>query len=61
LLKGETPNAELVRAAADTAGTEDVDPSSDIHASAAYRRRLVRVLTRQALERSVERAHAWAS
>ena len=61
LLKGQSPSPELFQAAAETASMEDVDPTSDIHASAAYRRRLVRVLTRQALERSVERAHARAT
>jgi len=58
LLQGQSPSPELFRAAAETASMEDVDPTSDIHASASYRRQLVRVLTRQALERSVERAHA---
>jgi len=58
LLKGQSPSADLIRAAAESAGTEDVDPSSDIHASAAYRRQLIKVLTRQALESAAERARA---
>ena len=58
LLKGETPNTELIRAAANAAGTDDVDPSSDIHASASYRRQLVKVLTRQALETAAARARS---
>jgi CO/xanthine dehydrogenase FAD-binding subunit len=45
-----------MRAAAETAAADDVDPSSDIHASAAYRRHLVKVLTRQALELAFKRA-----
>ncbi len=53
---GQTPSEELLRAAADAAATRDVDPPSDIHASAAYRRQLVAVLTRRALERAFERA-----
>ncbi len=61
LLKGQSPSAELIRAAADAAGPEDVDPSSDIHASAAYRRQLIKVLTRQALESAAERAKDRAS
>ena len=55
-LAGQTPSEELLRAAADAAATRDVDPPSDIHASAAYRRQLVAVLTRRALERAFERA-----
>ena len=57
-LTGQVPSAEMVRAAADAAATRDVDPPSDIHASAAYRRRLVAVLTRRALGRAFERAGA---
>ena len=57
-LTGQVPSAEMVRAAADAAATRDVDPPSDIHASAAYRRRLVAVLTRRALGGAFERAGA---
>ncbi len=56
VLAGQAPSAELARAAADTAASRDIDPPSDIHASAAYRRRLVAVLTRRALGRAFERA-----
>ncbi len=55
-LSGQTPSAELLRAAGEAAATRDIDPPSDIHASAAYRRRLVAVLTRRALARAFERA-----
>jgi CO/xanthine dehydrogenase FAD-binding subunit len=55
-LKGQVPTSELMRAAAETAAADDIDPSSDIHASAAYRRHLVKVLTRRALELAFERA-----
>jgi aerobic carbon-monoxide dehydrogenase medium subunit len=55
-LVGQKPSDELLRAAADAAAERDVDPPSDIHASAAYRRRLVEVLTRRALARAFERA-----
>ncbi len=56
ILAGQSPSEELLRAAADTAATRDIDPPSDIHASAAYRRQLARVLTRRALARAFERA-----
>jgi carbon-monoxide dehydrogenase medium subunit len=55
-LAGQKRSDELLRAAADTGAKRDVDPPSDIHASAAYRRRLVEVLTRRALARAYERA-----
>ena len=55
-LRGQKPSQDLFRAAAEAAGTRDVDPSSDIHASSAYRRQLVKVLSRQALEQAAGRA-----
>jgi len=58
MLAGQAPSEELLRAASDAAATRDVDPPSDIHASAAYRRQLVAVLTRRALARAFERAGA---
>jgi CO/xanthine dehydrogenase FAD-binding subunit len=56
LLQDQPATPDLFRAAAEAAGTQDVDPSSDIHASASYRRQLVKVLTRQALETAINRA-----
>ena len=56
MLDGQEPSPEAMRAAADAAAQRDIDPPSDIHASAAYRRRLAAVLTRRALQRAVERA-----
>ena len=55
-LMGQPPSAESIRAAADAAATRDIDPPSDIHASARYRRQLANVLTRRVLERAFERA-----
>ena len=55
-LKGESPSDASMRAAADAAATQDIDPSSDIHASARYRRQLANVLTRRVLERACGRA-----
>ncbi len=59
-VNGERPGAELFREAAALAGTRDAEPPSDLHASAAYRRQLVTVLTRRALERATTRAAARA-
>ena len=55
-LLGQVPSKESIRAAADAAAARDIDPSSDIHASARYRRQLANVLTRRVLERAFERA-----
>jgi carbon-monoxide dehydrogenase medium subunit len=55
-LRGQVPTPEAIRAAAETAARADVDPGSDIHASAEYRRHLVQVLTRRTLEQALERA-----
>ena len=60
LLRDQSPTIDLIRTAAETASRDDVDPSSDIHASAEYRRQLVKVLTRQALEKALDRARAAA-
>jgi carbon-monoxide dehydrogenase medium subunit len=55
---GQSPSAESIRAAADAAEARDIDPSSDIHASARYRRQLANVLTRRVLERAFGRARS---
>lgn len=55
LLKGETPTPQAIQAAAQAVDAE-IDPSSDIHASAAFRRHLAQVLARRVLEKAVARA-----
>ena len=55
-LIGQSPTPEAIRAAAETAATADIDPGSDIHASAEYRRHLAAVLSRRALTQAFERA-----
>jgi CO/xanthine dehydrogenase FAD-binding subunit len=55
-LLGQTADAATIRAAASTAAQEDIEPLGDIHASAAYRRHLVEVLGRRALEQAFARA-----
>lgn len=56
VLKGQAVTAEAIQAAAETAASEDIDPSSDIHATADFRRHLAKVLTRRALEEALGRA-----
>ncbi len=58
ILRGQEPSDEAIREAAEVAGDADVDPQSDINASAEYRRHLVKVLGRRALAEAFERATA---
>ncbi|MGH7700624.1 MAG: FAD binding domain-containing protein [Gemmatimonadales bacterium] len=55
-LVGNAPTDEAIRAAAEAAADRDIDPPADIHASAAYRRQLVRVLVRRTVTRAFARA-----
>lgn len=56
VLAGQALTSETIRAAAETAASADIDPGSDIHASADFRRHLAGVLARRALIRAYERA-----
>ena len=56
MLVGQAPTPEGIRAAAEKAASDEIDPGSDIHASAKYRRHLAQVLARRALEQAFERA-----
>ncbi len=56
LLKGQAPVLEAIHAAAEIAASEDIDPGSDIHATAEFRRHLANVLARRALEQAFKRA-----
>ena len=51
-LVGEAPSPQLFEAAADIAANA-VDPTSDLHASAAYRRDLTRAMTQRALQQAL--------
>jgi carbon-monoxide dehydrogenase medium subunit len=53
-LRGAAPSAEAVAAASEAIG-EEVEPVSDAHASADYRRRMARVLARRAVSEAIER------
>ncbi len=55
LLQGQSLNDALLREAAEVAAQDDIDPEDDIHASAAYRRQLAKVLTERALKRAFSR------
>ena len=55
-LVGEKLSRASFRAAAETAATGEISPSSDIHATEAYKRHLARVLTVRALETAAARA-----
>jgi CO/xanthine dehydrogenase FAD-binding subunit len=56
VLTGSTPSKDLFIAAADAASLEDIDPISDVHASAPFRRHLARELTLRVLEAAFQRA-----
>jgi len=55
MLKGQKPTPELLRAAAETA-KELADPVSDGRGSAGYKKEMVPVFVRRALEKALERA-----
>jgi carbon-monoxide dehydrogenase medium subunit len=56
VLMGQAPTPEAIRAAAEIAASADIDPSSDIHATAEFRRHLARVLAQRALDQACQRA-----
>ncbi|HLC04394.1 MAG TPA: xanthine dehydrogenase family protein subunit M [Anaerolineales bacterium] len=56
VLAGQAPTPEAIEAAAETAASGDIDPSSDIHATAEFRRHLAKVLARRALDQACQRA-----
>jgi CO/xanthine dehydrogenase FAD-binding subunit len=56
VLTGSTPSKDLFIAAADAASLEDIDPISDVHGSAPFRRHLARELTLRVLEAAFQRA-----
>ena len=57
-LVGERASPELIESAAHHAAHSEIDPTSDIHASVAFKRHLAVVLTRRALETAFSRAEA---
>ncbi|MBD0318782.1 MAG: xanthine dehydrogenase family protein subunit M, partial [Gemmatimonadetes bacterium] len=55
-LVGQAPTDEAIRAAANAAAQQDIDPPGDIHATPAYRRQITEVLVRRVLPRAFQRA-----
>jgi len=55
IIQRDGVGAEAIKAASDAAAVS-VDPMSDLHASADYRRRLTAVMTAQAVEKAAQRA-----
>jgi len=56
LMLGEKLTPELMDAVAEKASGDEIDPGSDIHATADFRRHLANVLTKRALEEAHQRA-----
>jgi carbon-monoxide dehydrogenase medium subunit len=56
MLIGEELTGDLITAVAEKASADEIDPGSDIHATADFRRHLANVLTRRALEEAFQRA-----
>ena len=56
LLESRGLSEESIAEAATLAAEQEIEPSGDIHASAAYKRHLVRVLTRRAVSAAAQRA-----
>ncbi|MFO0997015.1 MAG: xanthine dehydrogenase family protein subunit M [Alphaproteobacteria bacterium] len=56
ILEGQVPSDEIMRAAR-AAADEDIDPPTDIHASAAYRRRVLGTLVERAVTALAQSTH----
>ena len=61
MLAGERPSAALFAAVAEHVAAHEIEPAGTIHATPEFTRHLVRVLTRRALAKAVERAAAEGS
>jgi carbon-monoxide dehydrogenase medium subunit len=61
LLAGSDLGTEALAAAAEKAASDEMEPTSDLHASAAFKRQLARVLTRRALTTAAARARQAAA
>lgn len=59
MLVGEKMSEELLMETAVTASTQEINPTTDIHANDEYKRHLAKVLTIRALKTAFERADNW--
>lgn len=56
VLNGQIWSDELVETAVQTATQHEIDPSTDVHATAAYKRHLAGVLAKRAINQAVQQA-----
>jgi carbon-monoxide dehydrogenase medium subunit len=56
IMVGEKPTADVLKAVAEAVATSEIDPATDLHATADYRRTLIRVLVTRSLAESIARA-----
>ncbi len=56
MLIGQKPTEETLKALADACATTEIDPATDLHATADYRRTLIRALVVRSLAQSITRA-----
>ena len=56
ILIGNTPTREVIEEVAEVVASEEIDPATDLHATADYRRSITRVLAVRSLTEAFERA-----
>jgi len=56
ILVGQKPTEDALKAVADACATSEIDPATDLHATADYRRTLIRALVVRSLNQSIARA-----
>ncbi len=55
VMLGQKLDQDVIQEASEVASSEDIDPSSDIHATTEFRRHLAGVLTRRAIEQALSK------
>jgi aerobic carbon-monoxide dehydrogenase medium subunit len=56
ILVGQKPTEDILKAVAEACVTSEIDPATDLHATADYRRTLIRALVVRSLNQSIARA-----